>query len=151
MQNEKTNWVTQKRWCRRLRTTTTKSCCGGNLWAKRKTNLFKNDYSHKLRHITIDSNELRKKYAKQNYWSTYKVWLREKSVCFGPRITCWRTLIQCGSPKETCIVNAYCQFSQQVRTNFIQTYLHCYNINLFLCINDQFALSSTHVIKQYYE
>ena len=28
-------------------------------------------------------------------------------------------------PKGTCIANAYCQFSQQVRTNFMQTYLHC--------------------------
>ena len=28
---------------------------------------------------------------------------------------------------------------------------HCYNINLFLCINNQFALSSTHLIKLYYE
>ena len=26
-------------------------------------------------------------------------------------------------PFETCIVNAYCQFSQQARTNFMQTYL----------------------------
>ena len=29
------------------------------------------------------------------------------------------------SPKGTCIVNEYCQFSQQARTNFMQMYLHC--------------------------
>ena len=28
------------------------------------------------------------------------------------------------SPKGTCIVNAYCQFSQQACTNFMQIYLH---------------------------
>ena len=28
------------------------------------------------------------------------------------------------SPKGTCIVNAYCQFSQQACTNFMQTYLY---------------------------
>ena len=28
------------------------------------------------------------------------------------------------SPKGTCIVNAYCQFSQQVCTNFMQIYLY---------------------------
>ena len=33
-------------------------------------------------------------------------------------------LVQCGSPKGTGIVNAYCQFSQQGRNNFMQTYLH---------------------------
>ena len=27
-------------------------------------------------------------------------------------------------PKGTCIVNAYCQFSQQACTNFMQTYLY---------------------------
>ena len=30
-------------------------------------------------------------------------------------------------PKGTCIVNAYCQFFQLARINFMQTYLHWYN------------------------
>ena len=33
-------------------------------------------------------------------------------------------MVQCWSPQENCIVNAYCQFSQQARTNCMQTYLH---------------------------
>jgi hypothetical protein len=52
-------------------------------------------------------------------------------------------LVQCGSPKETCIVNAYCQFSQQARTNFMQTYLHWSILTFFLykqsiCIETNF-------------
>ena len=31
------------------------------------------------------------------------------------------TMLQCGSPKGICIVNAYCQFYQQESTNFMQT------------------------------
>ena len=38
------------------------------------------------------------------------------------------------SPKGTCIVNAYCQFSQQACTNLFVI------INPFLYINDQFAM-----------
>ena len=38
------------------------------------------------------------------------------------------------------ILFEHCQFSQQACTNCMQTYLHCYNINLFLSINDQFLL-----------
>ena len=59
-----------------------------------------------------------------------------------------------------CIVNAYCQFSQQARTNFKQTYLHCQcilsnfsasvhqfysNILVFVNINDQLALENVDI------
>ena len=33
-------------------------------------------------------------------------------------------LLQCSVLKGTCIVNAYCQFSQQTCTNFMETYLY---------------------------
>ena len=69
-----------------------------------------------------------------------------------------KILVQCASPKRTCIVNAYCQFFKQACTNFMQTYLYwhstwsmkCYmtiiyllivsmvNIHLFLYINNQY-------------
>ena len=43
-----------------------------------------------------------------------------------------------------CIVNAYCQFSQQVCTKIMQTSLYSLNnINPFLYNNDQFALTDT--------
>ena len=46
------------------------------------------------------------------------------------------------SEKATkCCYNAYCQFSQQVCTNFILIFV---NINPFLYINDQFALRNLH-------
>ena len=46
-----------------------------------------------------------------SYSSSDKIWL------FWP----WVTMLQCSVPeaKGTCIVNAYCQFSQQVSTNFM--------------------------------
>ena len=47
-------------------------------------------------------------------------------------------------PGIDCIVNAYCQFSQQGRTNFMQTHLHISIVNPFLYINDQFAVLNFH-------
>ena len=39
------------------------------------------------------------------------------------------------------IVNAYCQFSQQARTNLMQTYVHWLILTcFFILFNDQFAL-----------
>ena len=37
--------------------------------------------------------------------------------------------------KHTCIVNAYCQLYQQASTNFMQTYLHCYNLEDFFTVS----------------
>ena len=58
-----------------------------------------------------------------------------------------RRLVQCGSPK-TCIVNAYCQFSQQAHTNFMQTYLHCYKAAFCSGINCQKNLHIPIIVKQ---
>ena len=42
------------------------------------------------------------------------------------------------TPKRTCIVNAYCQFSQQACTNFMQTYL-------YLLISTHFFILTTNL------
>ena len=63
-------------------------------------------------------------------------------------ISWWYYCYNAVSPKETCIVNAYCQFSKQACTNFMQTILVFVNINPFLYINDQFALYDTPLLNR---
>ena len=69
--------------------------------------------------------------AEQN-WSQYSTNITHSMLrgdCYNAR-----------SPKGTCIVNAYCQFSQQACPNFMQTYLYSLISAHFFYNNDQFAL-----------
>ena len=55
-------------------------------------------------------------------------------------ISWWYYCYNAVSPKETCIVNAYCQFSKQACTNFMQVFV---NINPILYTNGQFELGNS--------
>ena len=55
------------------------------------------------------------------------------------RIYCYNAV----SPKGTCIVNAYCQFSQQACTNFMQTYLYSLISTHFFILTTNLHCSNT--------
>ena len=71
-----------------------------------------------------------------------KKWLKilqiSKNVNLFPYITTNLHCYNAVSPKGTCIVNAYCQFSQQACTNFMQTYL-------YLLISTHFFILTTNL------
>ena len=73
-------------------------------------------------------------------WQNVVIWVKSRLAIYKWVKLIWRSiliiniLLQCGSLKRTCIFNAYCQFYQQMRTNFMQTCIALVNINCFFIL-----------------